>query len=136
MLALLAGAAGAAHYGYQYWTTGRYLVSTDDAYVKTDYTIVAPKISGYIADAMVNDNESVKAGRVLARIDDRDFRAALAQARAELEAAEASIRNIDAQIALQKSVIQEAEAAVAATQALLAFAEADAARYRDLSKTG
>jgi membrane fusion protein (multidrug efflux system) len=62
--------------------------------------------------------------------------AALAQARSNAEAAEAAIRNIDAQIQLQQSVIQEAEAAVAATQASLAFAEADAARYHDLSKTG
>jgi membrane fusion protein (multidrug efflux system) len=47
-LALLAGTAAGGHYGQQYWTTGRYLESTDDAYVKTDYTTIAPKVSGYI----------------------------------------------------------------------------------------
>ena len=136
VLVLVGAAVGAGAYAYYYWTTGRYLVSTDDAYVQADYTIIAPKVSGYIAEALVTDNENVKAGQVLARIDDRDFRAALAQARSNAEAAEAAIRNIDAQIQLQQSLVQEAEAAVASTQASLAFAEADAARYHELSKTG
>nr|WP_244641925.1 HlyD family secretion protein [Chelatococcus reniformis] len=135
-LALLAGTALAADYGYAYWTTGQYLQSTDDAYVKADYTIVAPKISGYIADVLVADNEAVKAGQALARIDDRDVRAALAQARADDEAAAAAIRNLEAQLTLQQSVIAGAEAAIAATQANLTFAQADAARYRNLVNTG
>ena len=79
--------AGAGHLGWQYWTTGRFEVSTDDAYVKADSTTIAPKISGYIADVPVGDNEPVKAGQVLARIDDRDFKVALEQAKADVEAA-------------------------------------------------
>ena len=74
------GVAGAADFGHHYWTAGRYLESTDDAYVKADSTIIAPKVSGYIAEVLVGDNQPVKAGQVLARIDDRDFRAALDQA--------------------------------------------------------
>src|ERR1700691_924053 len=70
-LALTLGIAGAADFGYGYLTTGRYLESTDDAYVKADSTIVAPKVSGYLAEVLVGDNETVKAGQVLARIDDR-----------------------------------------------------------------
>ena len=135
-LTLLAGTAAGGYYGQQYWTTGRYLESTDDAYVKADYTTIAPKVSGYIAQVLVEDNESVRAGQMLARIDDRDFRASLAQARAEAIAAEASIHNFDAQIALQQSVIEQAKAQVEATRATLSFAEADAKRYRDLVKTG
>ena len=78
---LLAGAAvaalaGAADYGWQYWTVGRFEVSTDDAYVKADNTTIAPKVSGYVAAVLVDDNEPVKAGQVLARIDDRDFKVA------------------------------------------------------------
>ena len=134
--ALMLGAVALGHFGYQYWTTGQYLVSTDDAYVKADTTIVAPKVSGYIAEVLVADNETVTAGKVLARIDDRDFRAALSQARADVEAAEAAIRNLDAQIALQHSVIDQAKATVVATEASLTFAEQDADRYRTLSKTG
>jgi membrane fusion protein, multidrug efflux system len=121
---------------YRYWTVGRYLESTDDAYVKADYTTVAPKVSGYIADVLVRDNQRVAAGQVLARIDDPDFRAALDQARAEVAAADAAIRNLDAQLVLQKSVIDQERADIAATQAALKFAQEDHTRYQDLMKTG
>jgi membrane fusion protein (multidrug efflux system) len=135
-LALLSGAAFAGHYGYRYWTIGQYLESTDDAYVKADYTTIAPKVSGYVVDVPVKDNERVAAGQILARIDDRDFRTALDQARADVAASEASIRNIDAQLVLQRSVIDQEKADIAATEASLKFAREDHARYRDLMKTG
>jgi membrane fusion protein (multidrug efflux system) len=135
-LALLAATAAAGAFGYHYWTVGRFLESTDDAYVKADFTTVAPKVSGYVADVLVRDNQPVKAGQILARIDDRDFRAALAQAKAQVEASEAAIHNLDAQTVLQQSVIAQARAGIAATQAGLKFARADAERYRDLEKTG
>src|SRR6267154_2259067 len=69
---LMAGAAvavlaGAAWYGFDYWTVGRYHVSTDDAYVKADSTTVAPKVSGYLHEVLVGDNEHVRAGQLLAR---------------------------------------------------------------------
>ena len=135
-LMLLASVAGGAYYGYNYWTVGRFLVSTDDAYVTADASAVAPKVPGYISEILVEDNQAVKAGQVLARIDDRDYRAALDGAKADLAAAMASVRNFDAEIALQHAQIDEAKAQVAATQANLVFAEADADRYRDLAKTG
>jgi membrane fusion protein, multidrug efflux system len=89
---LLVGASlialgGAAQLGWQYWTVGRFNVSTDDAYVKADNTTIAPKVPGYIGAVLVGDNEHVKADQVLARIDDRDFRVALDQARADVAAA-------------------------------------------------
>ncbi len=90
-LALTLGVAGAADFGYGYLTTGRYLESTDDAYVKADSTIIAPKVSSYIAEVLVSDNQPVKTGQLLARIDDRDFEAALAQARADVDASEAAV---------------------------------------------
>src|ERR1700744_4978593 len=89
--AALVALAGAAWYGYDYWTVGQYLVSTDDAYVQADNTTIAPKISGYLHDVLVGDNERVKAGQVLARIDDRDFKVALDQAKAPGAALQAPI---------------------------------------------
>ncbi|MFW8642538.1 HlyD family secretion protein [Rhizobium beringeri] len=74
--ALVLIAAG-AYYGHDYWTVGRFHISTDDAYVKADSSTIAPKVSGYLAEVLVMDNETVKAGQPLARIDDRDFKAAL-----------------------------------------------------------
>ena len=79
-LAVVLGIAVASDFGYDYLTTGRYLESTDDAYVKADSTIIAPKVSGYIARVLVTDNQPVKAGQLLAEIDDRDYRTALGQA--------------------------------------------------------
>jgi len=135
-LALTLGVAGAADFGHSYWTTRRYLESTDDAYVKADSTIIAPKVSGYIAHVLVGDNEKVRAGQLLARIDDRDFRTALTQARADVAASDAAIRNLDAQIALQQPVIAQGTADVAAAEANLKFAQEEQARYEDLMKTG
>ncbi|AHG44541.1 hemolysin secretion protein D [Rhizobium leguminosarum bv. trifolii CB782] len=134
--ALLAGVAFSADFGYRYWTVGRFIESTDDAYVKADFTTVAPKVAGYIRQVLVNDNDTVKSGQVLARIDDRDFQAALAQAKADLKAAEAAITNIDAQIALQQSVIEQARATIDASQASLDFAVSDAARSARLITSG
>ncbi|MBB5553710.1 HlyD family secretion protein [Rhizobium lentis] len=134
--ALLAGVAFAGDFGHRYWTVGRFIESTDDAYVKADYTTVAPKVAGYVRQVLVNDNDVVKAGQVLARIDDRDFQAALSQARADLKAAEAAITNIDAQIALQQSVIGQARATIDASQASLDFAVSDAARSARLITNG
>ncbi|MGF7212565.1 membrane fusion protein (multidrug efflux system) [Skermanella aerolata] len=135
-LALLGGVAAAGNAGYCYWTVGRHLESTDDAYVKADHTVIAPKVSGYIAEVLVEDNERVVAGQALARIDDRDFRVALDQARADLETAEAAIRNLDAQIVLQRSLIEREKADVAASEVALAFAQKENARYSNLMQTG
>jgi membrane fusion protein (multidrug efflux system) len=135
-LALALGVAAAADFGYGYLTTGRYLESTDDAYVKADSTIISPKVSGYIAQVLVGDNQPVKAGDLLARIDDRDFKAALDQAQADVAASEAAVRNLDAQISLQQPIIEQGTADVAATEANLKFAQEEQARYDGLMKTG
>jgi membrane fusion protein (multidrug efflux system) len=136
VVALLAGAAYGVDFGHHYWTVGRFIESTDDAYVKADYTTVAPKVAGYIKEVLVNDNDTVKAGQVIARIDDRDFQAALSQAKADVKAAEAAITNIDAQVELQKSVIGQAKASIDASNASLVFAKSDAARNARLITSG
>src|SRR5262249_46344419 len=97
--------AGGAYFGWDYWTVGRFQVSTNDAYVKADNTTIAPKISGYIGEVVVGDNEQVRAGKVLARIDDRDFRVAVDQAKADVDAAKAVIANKQAALTAQQSVI-------------------------------
>ncbi|WBL79877.1 HlyD family secretion protein [Bradyrhizobium xenonodulans] len=136
VLTLLAGTAAIGYYGHDYWTNGRFLETTDDAYVKADSTIIAPKVSGYIAKVLVGDNEKVKAGQTLAKIDDRDFKAALGQSRADVAAGEASVRNIDAQLELQQPIIAQSTADVAAADANLKFAQEERARYDDLMKSG
>ncbi len=134
--ASLMALAGAAYFGWDYWTVCRFQVSTDDAYVKADSTTIAPKVSGYIADVLVGDNEQVKAGQVLARIDDRDFRVALDQASADLEAAKAAVATKEAALTAQRSVIEAAQATIAVDQATLTFAEQDDKRYAQLASNG
>jgi membrane fusion protein, multidrug efflux system len=135
-LVLAIGVAVAADFANGYLTTGQYLESTDDAYVKADSTIISPKVSGYLAEVLVGDNQPVKAGQLLARIDDRDFRTALKQAHADVAASEASVRNLDAQIALQHPVIEQESADIDAADANLQFAREEQARYDGLMKTG
>jgi membrane fusion protein (multidrug efflux system) len=130
------GLAAAATYGTHYWQVGRFEVETDDAYVRADSIIIAPRVAGYIAEVPVNDNQPVKAGQVLARIDDRDLRTALDQASADREAAEHKVANLAAQVQLQQSLINEAEAQLASAEAAASFAAQDQKRYADLAHTG
>jgi len=128
--------AGTAYLGSEYWTVWRFQVSTDDAYVKADNTTIAPKVSGYLGDVLVGDNEQVKAGQVLAKIDDRDFRVALDQAKADVEAARAAVATKQALLTAQQSIIDAARATIAVDQANLTFAEQDDKRYSQLASSG
>lgn len=84
--------------------------STDNAYVRGDVTSLAAKVAGYVTALEVEDNQSVRAGDVLFRIDDRDYRARLAQAVANVSAAQARLTDVDAQTQLQRALIRQAEA--------------------------
>jgi len=103
-LLFVAAAAGCGNY---YWTIGRFLVSTDDAYVQAHSVLISPKVSGYISEVPVDDNQAVKAGQVIARIDPRDYDTALDQARANVAAAQASIETLNQQIAQQRLVVEQ-----------------------------
>src|ERR1700722_17066846 len=138
---LLAGAAviavaAAGDFGWNYWTTGQYQVSTDDAYVKADTTVVAPKVSGYLRDVLVADNEAVKAGQPLARIDDRDYAVAVEQAKADVTAAQADVTNVEANLDEQQAVIAQTRATVEVDRANLTYTQQDNARYSSLARTG
>jgi membrane fusion protein (multidrug efflux system) len=129
VLLLMAVAAG---YGWYYWTVGQFLESTDDAYVQADSTIVAPKVSGYLRDVQVSDNQPVKAGQSLATIDDRDYVTALDQAKADVAGAQADIDNLKASLDQQQAVIAQARDTVDLDQANLTFAQQENDRYTTL----
>src|SRR5580698_562446 len=99
--------AAVVGYGNYYWRIGRFLVSTDDAYVQAHSVLISPKVSGYISQVPVDDNQAVKAGQALARIDPRDYQTALDQARANVAAAQASIDTFNQQIGQQKLVVEQ-----------------------------
>jgi membrane fusion protein, multidrug efflux system len=128
--------AATAGYGNYYWRTGRFLVSTDDAYVQAHSVLISPKVSGYLSEAPVDDNRSVKAGEVLARIDPRDYQTALDQARANVAAAQAAIDTLHQQIDQQMLVIEQGRHQVTSDQAALVFSQQDFQRYTQLAKDG
>jgi membrane fusion protein (multidrug efflux system) len=135
-LAALVVLAGGGYYGHYYWTTGRYLVSTDDATVAADSVIISPKVSGYLGEVAVQDNQSVHAGQVLARIEDPDYRTALAGARANVDSARAAIQHLQQQIDQQQLKVVAAQAAVATDQAALTFSRQQYSRYSGLAHIG
>lgn len=119
------------------WILGKStLPVTDDAFVSADSTLVAPRISGTIADVYVQDNQMVKAGDVLARIDDRDYRNAVLTAEANLETANAQMLSLTAQLAKQQQTILQARALVNADAASIAYARQSADRYKRLLQNG
>ena len=127
---------GVSIYGWYYWTVARFEKSTDDAYVEADATVVAPKVGGYLRDVLVADNQPVKAGQLLAKIDDQDFLTALDQARANVQAAQADVKNLNAGIAQQQAVISQARATVVVDTASLTFMQQDNDRYATLADKG
>jgi membrane fusion protein (multidrug efflux system) len=135
-IGLLLLVAAAAPAGYLYWDYAEHFQSTDDAFIAAGQFAIAPKVSGYIAAVLVNENQHVAAGDVIARIDDRDYRIALDQAQARVASAEANIQNIDAQIDVQQAQISANQAQVDQAQAALVFAHQQADRYQDLAQKG
>src|SRR6516162_5598799 len=121
--------------GYLYWDYTSHFESTDDAYIASRQFAIAPEVSGYITAVPVTDNEHVATGQIIARIDDRTYRAALAQAVAQVAAARASINNVDAQMSVQQAQITADQAQLAQQQAALVFAQQQAVRYQDLAQT-
>ncbi len=110
--------------------------STDDAVISADSTLVAPRISGTVQYVLVQDNQQVKAGQLLAKIDDRDYLNAVQTASAAVETAQAQMQSLVAQVAKQQPTIEQARAVVAADAAGLVYARQSAERYKRLAVDG
>jgi membrane fusion protein (multidrug efflux system) len=128
-IALMAG----VWFAYQYITVGRFIVSTDDAYVGVHMSIISPKVSAYVSDVPIVDNQSVKAGQVLVRLDDGDYRLALDQAKSKLATQNAQILTFDAQIKAAEAAAAQARAQLESAKATVVKTEADFRRTSALS---
>jgi membrane fusion protein, multidrug efflux system len=137
VLAVVAGAvlSFAAYEGYGYMTHGRYLVSTDDAYVQADITVLSAKVSGYVSSVAVGNNQSVKAGDLIAKIDDGDYRLALRLAQDKLATQQSAISRIGRQIEAMRASVAQTAAQIDAAQADAARAAADFERQQQLAKS-
>ena len=119
VVALLVSAAvlTAAWYGYRYVTEGRFIVATDDAYVKADVATISAKVGGNLVAVPVVENQKVKAGDTLVEIDPIDYRLALAAAARRIDTQSATIARIDAQRIGQESSVVQARAQLTAAEA-------------------
>ncbi len=123
----LAIVLGAGTFAYNWWTVGRFIVSTDDAYVGADTSTVTSKIAGYVKAVPAPDNTRVKAGAPLVVLDDADERNALDRAQAQVATGEATVARIGEQIVAGQAAVKSAEAQLAAAQA---GADNTATQYR------
>jgi membrane fusion protein (multidrug efflux system) len=115
--------------------TGNYEM-TDDAFIDARTVPISSQVSAAVVDVPVTDNQLVEAGAVLARLDDRDYKAQLDQAKSQVDQAQANIVNIAAQLTAQQARIDQADKQVEQAQAALTFAQQQDERYRRLVKTG
>ena len=130
-LAIAAGAGG--WFGYHWWTVGRFMVSTDDAYVQADNTTLAAKVAGYVANIYVADNSYVHAGDVIAAIDDGDYRLAVDQARDKVATQQATVERIGRQIVAADANVDQAKAQLVSAQAGSTRARLEADRQQALA---
>jgi len=114
---LLGALGGAAWYGYEWWTNGRFMVETDDAYIQADVSTLGIKVAGYVASVPVQNGDRVKAGDVIVKLDDTDYRSALDAAKAKRATQTATIDRISQQIVAQKAAVDSAAAGIEAANA-------------------
>ncbi|OJT98961.1 MAG: hemolysin D [Rhizobium sp. 63-7] len=131
---VLAALGAAGWYGYNWWIDGRFMVSTDDAYIEGDIAMISPKVSGYVESVQVVANQAVKAGDPLVTLDTGDYTIAVEQANAQIVTEQLSLQRIDAQIVGAEAAQKQAEAQLGALQAALRGAEINQKRASDLQQ--
>ncbi|MCQ8783612.1 HlyD family secretion protein [Mangrovibrevibacter kandeliae] len=144
VLLLVAAAVigGGGFYGYDWWTNGRFLISTDDAYIGADMAVISPKVTGYVLSVPVVENQHVKAGDPIAVIDPGDFQLAVDSAEAKIATQQSTVSRIEAQRAAAVEQVRQSEASresanasLDAANATLAQAEQALQRAQDLVRT-
>jgi membrane fusion protein (multidrug efflux system) len=133
VLAVLATAGG--WFGYRWWTVGRFMVSTDDAYVHADNTTLAAKVPGYVTNVFAADNSFVHAGDVIATIDDGDYRLAVDSARQRVATQQATIERFERQVVAQEAAVDQAKAQLVSAQAGETRTRLEADRQQALAAT-
>ena len=132
VIALIVG----AFWFVRHQTYGKYQQSTEDAYLQADSVTVSARVSGYVSEVLVHENQDVKPGQPLLRIEAPDYPAQAAQGQAQINLATANAANAEALIGEQEAAIEQARAMLAAAQTKARFAAAEVARYAPLAATG
>src|SRR5882724_984285 len=134
MVSIVLATLGVARLTYIWWSVGRFIESTDDAYVGGDVTVIAPKVAGFISKLFVGDNQQVHAGDLLLKLDDRDYLAAQAKADASVAIQQAALSNLDATRHLQEAIVAQAQASIAVAEAEIVRTRDDHVRFSRLLK--
>ena len=124
---------GGAYFAQYWWITGRYIITTDDAYVGARSSTLAPKVSGYIAEVAVEDNAHVTAGDVVVRIDDGDYRLAVQTARDQVAVQQAAIDRLGRQVTAQETSVAQAKAQLASARAAATRTDLELKRQQELA---
>jgi membrane fusion protein, multidrug efflux system len=119
-----------------WWVNSMGYLSTDDAFIDARTVTISSQVNAAVVDVPVTDNQSVGAGTVLVRLDDRDYKARVDQAKAQVDQAQADVAYFGAQINAQQARIRQAEKQVAQSHAVFVFAQQEDKRYQRLVKTG
>jgi membrane fusion protein, multidrug efflux system len=130
-IVLLIGAAW-----LHWWVVGRFVESTNDAFLQADQVTVSPRVGGYVEAVLVSDNQEVAAGQPLARIEANDAQARYDQTRAQVGQGQAAIAQAQAQIRQQQAQVAQAQAQLAASRSTAAFAARQVDRYGPLAQSG
>ena len=131
-VAVIAGGA----YGLHWWSVGRFFESTDDAYLKADGVVAAPKVAGYVTDVYVVANQQVKRGDPLVRLDQRQYQAVVDQSQAAIDSREADIQRVQADTLQQRAQLAQARAQADVSRINVAHARDAVERYTPLAVTG
>ena len=134
--AVLVGLTAGGYYGWHWWTVGRFQETTDNAFLQADKVTVAPKVAGFVSAVHVTDNQPVKAGDVIATIDDADYKVAIAEAQADLDKSVAQLEGYKAAVVQQQAQVETSRADIMNAEAALTFAQQEAARSEDLLNRG
>ncbi len=133
-LAFILAATAGAFYGHQYWTVGRFMVKTDDAYLQADITVLSPRIQGYVSQILFKENDRVKAGQPVIRLDDGDDMIAVEVAKNRAATLTDTLARIDAQVVAAKAAVAEARARRAAVDIAVHNAQTRLDRTQGLAR--
>ncbi|MFK4135467.1 HlyD family secretion protein [Pseudomonas luteola] len=132
-LACLAIVVAAAGYFFSSTATAE---NTNDAFVDADFTFIAPKVNGFIEEVLVEDNQAVKAGQLLARIDNKNYQVELIAAKASVATSEAKLNNAVALLKRQRAEVRQVQANIESDMADVDFARHEFDRYKTLADQG
>src|SRR3954462_4637482 len=129
-------ALAAASYAGYYTLVGRFYVATDDAYVRANNTMLGARVAGHVSSILAGDNTTVRAGDIVFRIDDGDYKIAVDAAATRIATQQATIDRIGRQAAALDSQVAQAKAQLVSAEAGLKRADLDYERQQALSNKG